>query len=55
MLVRNIAVNVSVKDVSHSQLRTEFYPRAVRVGFVVEKKALGQVHLPSTSGFPFLY
>ena len=55
MLVRNIAINVSVRDVSRLPRRTEFYPRAVQVDFVVGKVALGQLNPPSTSGFPFRY
>jgi hypothetical protein len=41
MLVRNIAINVSVRDESHSPRRAEFYPRAVKVGLVVVKIGTG--------------
>jgi len=55
MLVRNIAIHLSVRDESHSPRRTEFHPRAVKVGFVVEEVAAGQVNPLSTSGFPLRY
>jgi hypothetical protein len=35
-----------------SPRRPGFFPRSVHVGFVVDKVALGQVFLPSTSVFP---
>ena len=41
MLVRNIAIKVSIRDESHSPRRAEFYPRAVKVGFEVEKSGTG--------------
>jgi hypothetical protein len=40
MLVRNVVINVSVREVSHSPRRDGFYPRAVKLGFVVENVAL---------------
>jgi hypothetical protein len=55
MLVRNTAIHLSVRDNSHSPRRTEFYHRAVKVGFVVEKLAAGEINPLSTSGFPLRY